>query len=89
MLKVHAPRSDTRYDVLAPVRLTPRQNEVFSLLAVGYLHKEIAHKLDMSQKTVEAHVRTAMANNTAATTTALCVRAAHQGVINLQQHVQP
>jgi DNA-binding NarL/FixJ family response regulator len=36
--------------------LTPREREVLQLLARGYLYKEIALRLGISAKTVEAHV---------------------------------
>lgn len=41
-------------DVDAPL-LTPRQREILQLLAEGKSAKEIAHLLDLSAKTVEAH----------------------------------
>jgi DNA-binding NarL/FixJ family response regulator len=37
-------------------QLTPREREVLRHLARGYMYKEIAHRLDISAKTVEAHV---------------------------------
>ena len=37
-------------------QLTPREREVLRHLARGYLYKEIAQRLDISTKTVEAHV---------------------------------
>jgi DNA-binding NarL/FixJ family response regulator len=37
-------------------QLTPREREVLRLIARGYLYKEIAHRLGISAKTVEAHV---------------------------------
>jgi DNA-binding NarL/FixJ family response regulator len=36
--------------------LTPREREVLRLIARGYMYKEIAQRLDISVKTVEAHV---------------------------------
>lgn len=36
-------------------RLTPREIEVLQLIARGYLYKEIARRLEISVKTVEAH----------------------------------
>ncbi len=36
--------------------LTPREREVLQLIARGYLYKEIAARLNLSVKTVEAHV---------------------------------
>ena len=37
-------------------QLTLREREVLRLIARGYLYKEIALRLDISPKTVEAHV---------------------------------
>ena len=37
-------------------QLTPREREVLQHLARGYLYKEIALRLGISAKTVEAHV---------------------------------
>jgi DNA-binding NarL/FixJ family response regulator len=37
-------------------QLTPREREVLQHLARGYMYKEIARRLDISAKTVEAHV---------------------------------
>ena len=37
-------------------QLTPREREVLQHIARGYMYKEIAHRLDISAKTVEAHV---------------------------------
>lgn len=36
--------------------LTDREREVLQLIARGYLYKEVAHRLGISAKTVEAHV---------------------------------
>jgi DNA-binding NarL/FixJ family response regulator len=36
--------------------LTPREREVLQLIARGYMYKELAHRLGISVKTVEAHV---------------------------------
>jgi len=46
-----------RADIDADVdQLTPRELEVLRHLARGYMYKEIAHRLGISVKTVEAHV---------------------------------
>jgi DNA-binding NarL/FixJ family response regulator len=37
-------------------QLTPREREVLQHVARGYMYKEIAHRLSISTKTVEAHV---------------------------------
>jgi DNA-binding NarL/FixJ family response regulator len=50
----HAPAAatdDTDLD-----QLTPREREVLQLIARGYMYKEIALRLSISAKTVEAHV---------------------------------
>jgi DNA-binding NarL/FixJ family response regulator len=46
-----APDADSELD-----QLTPREREVLQHIARGYMYKEIAHRLDISAKTVEAHV---------------------------------
>ncbi len=37
-------------------QLTPREREVLRHIARGYMYKEVAHRLGISSKTVEAHV---------------------------------
>jgi DNA-binding NarL/FixJ family response regulator len=37
-------------------QLTEREREVLRLIARGYMYKEVAHRLEISAKTVEAHV---------------------------------
>jgi DNA-binding NarL/FixJ family response regulator len=37
-------------------QLTPREREVLQHIARGYMYKEIAQRLGISAKTVEAHV---------------------------------
>jgi DNA-binding NarL/FixJ family response regulator len=37
-------------------QLTDREREVLRLIARGYMYKEVAHRLEISAKTVEAHV---------------------------------
>ncbi len=38
-------------------KLTPREHEILSLLASGYMYKEIAGKLHISMDTVKSHIR--------------------------------
>jgi DNA-binding NarL/FixJ family response regulator len=45
------PRADSDID-----QLTPREREVLQHIARGYMYKEIAQRLGISAKTVEAHV---------------------------------
>jgi DNA-binding NarL/FixJ family response regulator len=42
-------------DVAVLARLTPRQHEVLRLIAEGHKTREIAHRLNISVKTVEMH----------------------------------
>ena len=46
-----APQPETELDLL-----TPREREVLQHIARGYMYKEIAMRLEISPKTVEAHV---------------------------------
>jgi DNA-binding NarL/FixJ family response regulator len=46
-----APQPETELDLL-----TPREREVIQHIARGHMYKEIALRLDISPKTVEAHV---------------------------------
>jgi DNA-binding NarL/FixJ family response regulator len=46
-----APDRDAELD-----QLTPREREVLQHIARGYMYKEIAQRLGISAKTVEAHV---------------------------------
>ena len=46
-----APQPETELDLL-----TPREREVLQHIARGYMYKEIALRLEISPKTVEAHV---------------------------------
>jgi DNA-binding NarL/FixJ family response regulator len=50
-----APEPETELDLL-----TPREREVLQHIARGYMYKEIALRLDISPKTVEAHVSSAL-----------------------------
>lgn len=41
-------------------QLTPREREVFQLVVRGRLNKQIAHELDITERTVKAHRQSAM-----------------------------
>jgi DNA-binding NarL/FixJ family response regulator len=43
-----------------PLPLSPRETTVLHLIAWGYTNKEIANRLNLSVKTVEAHKANAM-----------------------------
>ena len=51
MYKRQAPPTEGDLD-----QLTPREREVLQHIARGYLYKEVALRLGISAKTVEAHV---------------------------------
>jgi DNA-binding NarL/FixJ family response regulator len=53
-----SPRGAARTGSAAP--LTVREEEVVRLIARGYSNKEVAHRLDISVKTVETHKANAM-----------------------------
>jgi DNA-binding NarL/FixJ family response regulator len=40
--------------------LSPREEEVIKMIALGYSNKEVAGRLDLSVKTIEAHKANAM-----------------------------
>jgi DNA-binding NarL/FixJ family response regulator len=50
-----APQPESELDLL-----TPREREVLQHIARGYMYKEIALRLEISPKTVEAHVSSAL-----------------------------
>jgi DNA-binding NarL/FixJ family response regulator len=52
--RAHSPRGDRKADI------SEREVEVLKLIAWGYSNKEIAARLDLSVKTVEAHKANAM-----------------------------
>ena len=43
------------------MKLTPREREVITLVAKGYIDKEISVKLQISVRTVQSHITLAMA----------------------------
>ncbi|HEX4816792.1 MAG TPA: helix-turn-helix transcriptional regulator [Nonomuraea sp.] len=45
-----------KLDVRLVALLTPREREVFLLLATGYAYREMAARLHVSERTVRAHV---------------------------------
>jgi len=54
-LEVRAERDTFRLNLL-----TPREREVWALVAAGRLNKQIAGKLGVTEKTIKAHLRRVM-----------------------------
>lgn len=69
----------------APVRnvLSPREREVFTLLARGFTGERIAEQLVLSPETVRTHVRNAMAKLAAKTRVHALALALHCGEVSL------
>jgi two-component system, LuxR family, response regulator FixJ len=53
--KLRAARAQQASVARRVARLTPREREVFALVAAGHLNKEIARQLGTSEKTIKAH----------------------------------
>lgn len=60
-------------------RLTPRENEVLSLIAAGKTNQEIAHTLGISESTVEKHVGALLAKLDASSRVEAAVQAVRKG----------
>lgn len=39
------------------LRITPRQRQIITLIAEGYVHKEIARELHLAEKTITTHAQ--------------------------------
>jgi len=63
--------------------LTPRENEVLTLLAEGLSNKEIAAKLEISEHTAKFHVNSILQKMNAQKRVEAVVRAAKMGLINI------
>ena len=63
--------------------LTPREREVLQLIARGYLYKEIAARLGISEHTVKFHVSSVLAKLGASTRTEAVSRGYREGLILL------
>jgi two-component system, NarL family, response regulator len=64
--------------------LTPREQEVLTLLARGYTGEEVARQLEVSGETVRAHVRNAVTKLHARTRLHAVVLALQRGEITLE-----
>jgi len=63
--------------------LTPRETEILNYIAQGYLNKEIAAKLGISQQTIKNHVTSILRKLNANARTEAVVIAIKQGLISL------
>ncbi len=63
--------------------LTPRETEILNYIAQGYLNKEIAAKLGISQQTIKNHVTSILRKLNANARTEAVVVAIKQGLISL------
>jgi DNA-binding NarL/FixJ family response regulator len=61
--------------------LTPREQEVFSLLALGLRNKEIAARLNVTERTVKFHVNGVLRKLGASTRTEALALAAQRGLV--------
>ncbi|MFQ5997421.1 MAG: LuxR C-terminal-related transcriptional regulator [Dehalococcoidales bacterium] len=73
-------RSETE-GFIAP--LTPREREILSYIAQGYLNKQIAAELDISEQTIKNHVTSILRKLNANARTEAVVVAIKQGLISL------
>lgn len=78
MQQAEGKAQEDRYD-----QLTEREREVLQLIAEGHLNREIAERLHISVKTVEAHRAHVMAKLDIHSTAGLTQYAIHKGVIRL------
>ena len=67
--------------VIAP--LTPRETEILNYIAKGYLNKQIAAELDISEQTIKNHVTSILRKLNANARTEAVVVAIKQGVISI------
>lgn len=69
--------------ILEPVELTPREQEVLTLLAEGLTNKAIAHRLEISDHTVKFHVNAILSKLNAQSRTEAVVQATRLGLLLL------
>jgi FixJ family two-component response regulator len=66
-----------RYD-----RLTPRERQVFGLIAAGLLNKQVGYQIGAAEKTIKVHRARVMAKMEAGSLADLVVMAQHLGIRN-------
>ena len=69
--------------------LTPRELEVLSYVARGYINKQIAHKLSISEQTIKNHMSSVLRKLDANDRTQAVVLAMHYGWISLEVKEPP
>jgi DNA-binding NarL/FixJ family response regulator len=63
--------------------LTPRETEILSYMAKGYLNKQIASSLDISEQTIKNHVTSILRKLDANARTQAVITAVRRGIISL------
>ena len=63
--------------------LTPRETEILNYMAKGYLNKQIAHILDISEQTIKNHVTSILRKLDANARTQAVITAVRRGIISL------
>lgn len=63
--------------------LTPRETEILSYMAKGYLNKQIASTLDISEQTIKNHVTSILRKLDANARTQAVITAVRRGIISL------
>jgi FixJ family two-component response regulator len=66
-------------------RLTPREKEVFALVVRGKLNKQIAHELDIAERTIKAHRQQVMEKCEVQTLAELVLIAERLGILSSPQ----
>jgi FixJ family two-component response regulator len=65
--------------------LTPREKEVFALVVRGKLNKQIAHELDIAERTIKAHRQQVMEKCEVQTLAELVLIAERLGILSSPQ----
>ncbi|MFC2045279.1 LuxR C-terminal-related transcriptional regulator [Chloroflexota bacterium] len=68
-------------DIISP--LTPRETEILNYVAQGYLNKQIAFQLGISEQTIKNHVTSILRKLNANARTEAVVKAVKQGLVSL------
>jgi len=84
LLQLQVPFQGEKAKVLISSPLTPRETEVTDYIALGYLNKQIADKLGISEQTIKNHVSSILRKLDANDRTQAVVMAMHYGWISPQ-----